>query len=98
MTQAKHTPTPWELEGNCHIKSIEGWAIADCDLDYSSLNLDQQEINASFIVKAVNSHEALVEALKRISNGEFTADVSSEECLLAMRQVAREALKQAEEK
>ena len=91
MTQVKHTPTPWELEGNCHIKSIEGWAIADCDLDYSSLNLDQQEINASFIVRAVNSHEALIFALRRARAGLCKEAVENGVC-----QIIDKALKQAE--
>lgn len=64
---ATHTPTPWSSNkqgSTIHIKSpSSGYTVAlieSCtDLVYS-----QDEINAAFIVKAVNCHEELLEKLK----------------------------------
>jgi hypothetical protein len=62
----QHTPTPWSLFGNGHcIKGSHetGEAgIAMCSM--AKRTPEENAINAAFIVKAVNHHEALVEALK----------------------------------
>src|SRR5258708_33287008 len=55
--ESTHTPTPWSLEGvyfshyNDKDERVSIW---------SSVHTD----DAAFIVRAVNSHEALVEAIK----------------------------------
>lgn len=99
MTKAKHTPTPWKIEFNskCEIVAKEG-TIATLDLPMKrELGYDGacllEEANASFIVKAVNSHEALVEALKlaRVLLGGFEDYPGSSEA-----KKIEEALKQAE--
>ncbi len=71
-TQEMHTPTPWqanqsELAASSPLCSIRGpnGAYQVCS--------DTNAANAAFIVRAVNSHAALVEALELISeHDEFT--------------------------
>lgn len=63
-----HTPTPWQVipkndHGNINYKIANKsytWIIAEMKAD---TDIDTQENNAKFIVKAVNMHEELVEAL-----------------------------------
>ena len=58
MTQ--HTPTPWSYDGRDIWATNSGNAVNVARL----LTPKLAEANAAFIVKAVNSHAALVEALK----------------------------------
>lgn len=68
---AEHTPTPWTVDkvhfsGECHLHGPNGEEFA---LLYVSDGADDPEpypaeANAAFIVKAVNNHDALVEALE----------------------------------
>jgi hypothetical protein len=53
---ADHTPTPWVVVSRSEFHN---------GLTY------MHQANAAFIVKAVNSHDALVKALQQIANGEF---------------------------
>ena len=60
---SKHTPTPWKILKAINTPEV-GDAIVDCN---SSKNLIASYIapsNAEFIVRAVNSHEALLGAAK----------------------------------
>lgn len=56
----KHTSTPWKIGFNeydvCNNKVI----ICEC------MGLKEGKANAKFIVKAVNNHERLLEALKNV--------------------------------
>jgi len=62
MTKTKHTPTPWEIK--------EGWSghIFGPNHEMISRAMDcrksSAQENAAFIVRAVNSHEALLEVAK----------------------------------
>jgi len=63
---AQRTPTPWKvsLTDDTMIVDATGREVAAIDGDYN--NPDEwplMEANAAFIVKAVNNHSALVEAL-----------------------------------
>ena len=54
-----HTPTPWTWKvknGNCIYPAKGFSSLAMCELDG----------NAEFIVKCVNNHDALVEALENL--------------------------------
>lgn len=69
-TPAAHTPTPWEVTPTLGKLAITrphttaGIAFDSiCHMD-SSDDIDP-EANAAFIVKAVNSHEELLKALKK---------------------------------
>jgi len=60
---SEHTPTPWRLEGySIYSSAHKGRHIVATSDPYWGLN--QNKANAAFIVKAVNSHEALVKALE----------------------------------
>lgn len=70
----KHTPTPW------HIKRDRRMAFFQDDSkgslgDAICARLDDETCaaNAAFIVRAVNAHEALLEAAKIVSDGMNTA-------------------------
>lgn len=66
-----HTPTPWEMdmenptEPKYYIQSKTGIYIAEVSSDASN---EEAFANATYIVKAVNAHEKLVEASKAILN------------------------------
>lgn len=75
--ETKHTSTPWEVvAGNDYFITAEGYPkdpspYVDNNLDDDVLvamvgnqTADCGEANARLIVRAVNNHEALVEALK----------------------------------
>lgn len=73
MSETKHTPGPWVTDERhnypCDIyanseNGEELIAIA-CDLDDGGAMTD--EANARFIVRACNSHEELLAALKRLT-------------------------------
>ena len=61
---SKHTPTPWVLNttGDRSIVTSSGGDFAVLHTCWPG-NVDEREANAAFIVLAVNSHAALVEAL-----------------------------------
>ena len=67
MTQeTKHTPTPWEVETNPNIKIyIRAGTKEICHMCEGDL-YGRPDVNAAFIVRACNSHDALVEALKAL--------------------------------
>lgn len=66
----QHTPTPWIYDRvTSQIWDDEKRAIVD--MDYGDLLPDTDVANAAFIVKAVNSHEHLLEGLKTaLENGD----------------------------
>lgn len=67
QTEVKHTPTPWKVT---HQIATDGTNDIVADGKFiahlgGNLNGDSEhEANAEFIVLAVNSHEALLKALK----------------------------------
>ena len=61
MTNAKHTPTPWFYSNG------EVYDIKDNQICLVSYYQDGRvKANAAFIVRACNSHDALVEALEAL--------------------------------
>lgn len=73
---SEYTPTPWEvytvkdqypgIEALNGTFSIVVWGDSKIESDCGVQGRTPEEANAEFIVRAVNSHEALVEALKRM--------------------------------
>lgn len=61
MDEIKHTPTPWEFTDNPNDSCCWSHHIQTVDTGIADV---RSEEDASFIVKAVNSHEALLEAAK----------------------------------
>jgi hypothetical protein len=72
--EAKHTPTPWRIKYGhpCVIlpmneQNARRAAIAQCALSHGLGDARlEDEANADFIVRACNSHDALVEALSAV--------------------------------
>lgn len=74
-TNTQHTPTPWQRTAyGIWKESNQGnFKVADCIPDdgygaYKCPSELQAVANADFIVRAVNSHDALLEALKVAKN------------------------------
>lgn len=94
--QAKHTATPWGFDtiNDCQDARVVIYSknLRDLDEVASMVVFDEVEVakaNAAFIVKACNSHKALVEALR------YVYSVLSNQDGLAKEKIER-ALKQAE--
>ena len=101
MSDTKHSPLPWKVGDG----AVSGWvAITDAnndqivDVNYSD-GMDEptffpEQANAELIVRSVNSHDALVEALKdlirQLPNDERLADFNLDR--------AEAALAEAEQK
>ena len=66
----KHTPLPWRVGRNstdyCVFHGDEKF-VADCDTSDDMEGTDEDIANAAIIVRAVNSHAALVDAVKTLS-------------------------------
>ncbi|MEJ7644252.1 MAG: hypothetical protein WKF87_06635 [Chryseolinea sp.] len=62
----KHTPTPWTVrfENNYYVQGKDR-SLAVAKILTDEPTLDIAKANAELIVKAVNAHEALVEACQR---------------------------------
>lgn len=81
MTQSKHTPTPWTAVQYNDNKILLAHQPSDMqqpevfisDMTCKADEIEANEANAAFIVKAVNCHDDLIEALK------FYADKASYE-------------------
>jgi len=78
MSTTNHSPLPWS-QGMRPFGTAEALAVADHDdtviahIYTGSSSTGSGKANAALIVRAVNSHEALISALKRISNGNDVA-------------------------
>lgn len=104
---ADHTPTPWcipdgedneslvcqQIDGRC---GIIIFGTADKFRSWQRrIEYAEQNANAAFIVKAVNSHDALVEALRTIADiAEGSGTVNS---LPNIAKIARAALETIKE-
>ena len=75
--EVKHTPLPWDRDG-FNLSSVIAldsgrryFRICSCSFDKSikdtSLQIEDELANAAFIVKCVNSHYELVEALRNVN-------------------------------
>lgn len=103
-TKQTHTPTPVKIVSHgcnhsCDIYSGKRPFCTTNVMGDDRIETETNEANAEFIVKAVNSHDELVEALDELqfmvyrhTQGE---EISAEEFNLA-RQQAKQALEKAE--
>lgn len=100
--EAKHTPTPWRIEEEeempDRIHAIYGRdnaTIVETDSGY----YNPSRIDAEFIVRAVNSHEALLEVAKRLKKYAWcNVPAAMSEELKAVINLACDAIDQAEAK
>lgn len=88
----KHSPLPWSRGRRSFIEDANGNGIAVCQ--YSTT----QEADADLIVKAVNSHEELVAALKECITEEGAPGLQEglgrmRRRLLSINEIARSVLK-----
>src|SRR5438477_7812434 len=97
--QTGHTPTPWTLHFNM---TTQTWSIGNginiCTIANTNTgNPHQSEslANADFIVRAANSHSALLEAAKLVSRTLPASPVHYSDARLA--KVVRAAIQQAEQ-
>lgn len=101
-----HTPTPWKLEeiapDDPAWEAFEIWsATASAKMIANGSGTANMRVfghgNAAFIVRAANSHEALVKALKELLDASLTNITlrSSASARSIARDNAREALKLA---
>jgi hypothetical protein len=58
MSEYEHSPTPWKLSARTHIESADEWCVTDLHGE----NL--APVNAEHIVRCVNVHDDLVDALE----------------------------------
>lgn len=81
MNAVKHTPTPWIVENNGSARSVP--IFKDQDHIASVWNVGEghggRHANAAHIVKCVNAHDALVSALKSVTE-DLRALVATELC------------------
>jgi hypothetical protein len=68
--EAAHSPLPWSVVPGPHsprIIAADGWGLGV--MTHCGLKYHQEEPNAAFIVRACNSHAALVVALEGLLAG-----------------------------
>jgi len=88
---SKHTPVPWEVEDDVIVDPITKKVIVNCcETDYSSVI---NEANARFIVRACNSYEELLAALKQIANRPFALNDAESSII---RRIAKNAIAKVE--
>lgn len=78
MNTPQHTPTPWEAYHDIQY----GWMLRDRD----GKDIQFNESNARFMVKAVNSYDRLVEAFRELANIATHPQAKKED----IRRIARE--------
>ena len=93
---AEHTPTPWiRRESKSDVIWIED-GNGRVVMHNSSVKDPEDQANAAFIVRAVNAHEELVEALREIAKGAgpYSQDQleHATNTIQAMKDLANEAI------
>lgn len=98
LSGISHTPLPWSIDKTDQLTMIVD-SKKDVVAALSTIDLkgrpEEEMANAAFIVKAVNSHDALVEALRQARIA-LTPHVFIDDDARQARNKADEALKLAE--
>ena len=106
MSESKHTPSEWKIDLIAYDKTdvitiyyedFNGCRTNICTTLQTDTPLEEAEANAQLIVKAVNSHDALLDALNNmlIQFGGMADSSLEEEAFNAILQ-AKAAIEQAE--
>ena len=92
VARMKHTPIPWKTVGETLVYGQDNYCIAATMSDHwvSNRDIDESLANTQHIVRCVNSHDELIDALETI------LDLSYDD-VFVMKDVARAALKKATE-
>lgn len=87
---SKHTPGPWrDIDGQeVHAGKAEDRLICQCHAGF----YEERWANARLIAAA----PAMLDALKRIADGQWPMNIAETEGTLAMREVARKAISMVE--
>lgn len=102
MTESRselaHTPTPWKTDpdlGNQCVLGPDGVQTADCSIfvnpKFGNRTDAINEANAAFIVRAVNSHDALVKACDKAA-AVLSGDAMQKQSLIDALEAIRAAL------
>ena len=69
---SERTPTPWHIAATEHTELVMGFKDnTECvlaELDTDDVSMQESEANAAFIVKAVNSHDALEDFVRWVDS------------------------------
>lgn len=110
MIVKKHTPVKWVSHG-CTVttetvwkdgnKSGDEWVAQTYQEDSDAVPSDEQIANADLIVKAVNNHEDLIQALRECITEEGSAGMQEglgrmKRRLLAINEIAKSAIAKAQ--
>lgn len=105
MTDTKHTPTPWVsvhrgtkkdiAKGNDYFRVGSEADVSDPDMSCTHVFGTRKEANAAHIVKCVNLHDELVEALGELIENISPHSWGSHENKMGAIKNACEALKKA---
>lgn len=87
--QGAHTPTPWSVWDKTKIYGPGEEILTE--VNNGNLGVEQDKANAAFIVRAVNSHERLIQACRHLLN-----DLEYRKLDTAGMGYARRAIAQAE--
>ena len=66
-SEGSHSPIPWHFNGGYEIYDDRGGAITVLD-SKGERTSEEDRANGRFVCRAVNAHDALVEALSRLSD------------------------------
>ena len=105
--ETKHTPTPWSTDAErnasrtmiyCDTEYLQGQLIAMSPINTMD-NIEQHKADMEHIVKCVNSHEKLVEALSVFYHNSLVSNDNpiKESLMVEAQEKARQALKSAGE-
>jgi hypothetical protein len=85
--EAKHTPTPWFSPAEGQVRSGEGDELIAkcCAMEVGGYRACLE--NAEFIVRACNSHEQLIKALRAAESAIETSEDCEPQMIAALSQV-----------
>lgn len=97
--ETKHTPTPWIAEGQQIVAEENGYRVAIVSSPHPRArgkermeDLEYCQGNTAFIVRAANSYDMLVKALRVIKTQSIGPDWTAEQAAEFMKQHAAETL------
>jgi hypothetical protein len=93
MNKAKHSPLPWKAAGH-EIVAADGYMVAEINTEWVNARgvLSEEDAgNMELILRAANSHNKLVVALKAIARGLTNGQLDRGETFESIARAAIEA-------